>query len=82
MYAQKIGDKDVFFPGLLTGLGCVRLLELVDLRVGLDFELCFRESSSFALLFRDDLYIRICLETYAKTHATRYLGTRESERDR
>ena len=54
MYAQKIGDKDIFFPGLLTGLGCVRLLELVDHRVGLDFELCFRESF-FALLFRDDL---------------------------
>ena len=54
-YAQDIGDLDSFSPGLLTGLGCVRLLELVDLGVGLDFELCFWESSSFALLFRDDL---------------------------
>ena len=52
-YAQDIGDLDSFSPGLLTGLGCVRLLELHDLRAELDLELCFWES--FALQFRDDL---------------------------
>ena len=61
-YAQDIGDLDSFSPGLLTGLGCVRLLEPHDLRAELDLELCFWES--FALQFRDDLDIMICLETY------------------